>query len=577
MEARAGARVLSVALAIALFGQAPQPVGDQRLRALSMRYFAELWETDPIRATGVGVHDYDGKLPDFSAAAFAARASSIRHYLGDLAAIDPNSLGAEGSYDRRIFEANLQTSLISLQTLAAWRHDPSYYTSRLANAAYGLLARDFAPLRSREQSLLDRERLMPAALDTARANIEGVDPVTADLARRSIAGTIDFFASAVPAAVEPAAPPAFVAQFKVANDAVVAALHGYDEAMEAGPFAHPIGTYAIGPALYEKLLALQELEPIPLATYERLGQSALRQTEAEFVSTAARIDPKSSPREVAAALGTVHPSPADLLKAAANDIAALRAFVIARKILTLPADDDVQVVPTPQFSRQTTFASINVTGPLEKTASVAYFEITPAEADWSPERREEHLAFFNDYALPLISVHEVMPGHYVNFALDRHEQLSPIRRLLPSKTFAEGWAHYAEQMMVDEGWGQGDPHVRLAQLQLALQRECRYLVGLREHTEGMTVAEATRFFEEHAFMGEEPARREALRGTQDPLYGYYTLGKLELLKLRDDFKKAAGSEYSLEAFHDQLLDHGDPPIAIARKIVLGADDDGKLL
>jgi uncharacterized protein (DUF885 family) len=170
-----------------------------------------------------------------------------------------------------------------------------------------------------------------------------------------------------------------------------------------------------------------------------------------------------------------------------------------------------------------------------------------------------------------------MPGHYVNYALDHTERLSLIRRVFSSPSFSEGWAHYDEQMMVDEGWGNGDPHVRLAQLQAALQRECRYLVGLREHTAGMSVDEATKFFEENAFMAEVTARREALRGTQDPLYGYYTLGKLEILKLRTDFQKKMGSKYSLELFHDELLAHGDPPIAIARKTMLGAEDDGHLL
>ena len=237
----------------------------------------------------------------------------------------------------------------------------------------------------------------------------------------------------------------------------------------------------------------------------------------------------------------------------------------------------MKVVATPPFERSTTFASMDAPGPLEAHATQAYYNVTPVEPNWSATRKEQHLEFFNDYAFPLISAHEVMPGHYVNFALDAHEKLSLIRRLLPSPSFAEGWAHYDEQMMVDEGWGDGDPKVRLAQLLLALQRECRYLVGLREHTQNMSVEAATTFFETNAFMGEEPARREALRGTNDPLYGYYTLGKLELLKLRDDFRKAAGSHYSLQNFHDAFLAHGDPPIAIVRKIVLGADDDGKLL
>ncbi len=176
-----------------------------------------------------------------------------------------------------------------------------------------------------------------------------------------------------------------------------------------------------------------------------------------------------------------------------------------------------------------------------------------------------------------MSAHEVMPGHYVNFAIAKHERLSLIRRLLSSPSYAEGWAHYDEQMMVDEGWGNGDPKVRLAQLQGALLREARYIVGLREHTQGMSVADATKFFQVNAFVAQEPAHREALRGTQDPLYGYYTLGKLELLKLRADYRRRVGPAFNLQKFHDAYLAHGDPPIFIVRKELLGAADDGKLL
>ena len=237
----------------------------------------------------------------------------------------------------------------------------------------------------------------------------------------------------------------------------------------------------------------------------------------------------------------------------------------------------MKVVATPEFARQTTFASMNSPGPLEKVATEAYYNVTPVEPAWPADRKEQHLSFFNDYAFPIISLHEVMPGHYVNFALDKHLKLSLIRKLLASNSYAEGWAHYDEQMMVDAGWGNGDPKVRLAQLQLALQRECRYLVGLREHTQNMSIADATKFFQTNAFMAQETSHREALRGTQDPLYGYYTLGKLELLKLRDDYKAKYRSHYTLLGFHDDYLAHGDPPISILRKILLGADDDGKLL
>lgn len=573
MTLRAARALVVLLLVVPLFGQAPQPVGDQRFQALAARYFAELWQRDPIRATQEGVHEYDAELTDFSAAAFAARVAWTRRFLEALHEIDPASLGAEDSYDQRILEAYLETSLVSLQTLQPWRHDPSYYTSRLALSIYELLGAAH-PTRARDEAILQRERAMPDALDAARDNVESVDPVTAEIARSNIASTTSFFANAVPAALG-VATPALRAQIDGANAEVVAALERYSAELASGPFAHPAGTYAIGAETYAKLLALQELEPISLQAVRRAGEDALRKTESDFAAIAAHVAPGESPRSVADAMAA-HPLPRDAVAAATGDIAALRTFVADHKLLSLPSDDRVKVTLAPPFSVEGSLVSLDVPGTLEKTPGPMYLELAPAE-DTASAHSARRLALFSEFALPLVCAHEVMPGHAVNYALDRAEPLSLVRRLLPSKTFAEGWAHYAEQMIVDEGWGHGDPRVRLAQLALELQRECRYLVSLREHTSGMTVPEATRFFEDHAFLDEETARREALRGTQDPLYGYYTLGKLELLKLRTDFRKSAGAEYGLSAFHDRLLAHGDPPIAIARKEMLGADDDGKLL
>ncbi len=579
---RAVALTTMAAFAALAFGPAlaqppERPIGDGRLAAIATRYFAEVWRQDPVRATRAGVHDYDDRLPDLSADAFAQRIALARRTLTQLRDIDPATFGAEGSYDARILESSLETSLITFGTREAWRHDPSYYTNQAASGILALLSRDFAPLHERARNVVAREREIPHLLEQGAANVGAVDATTASIVAENIKGAITFFTAVVPPAVAPVKDAALVAQFKTANEAAVAALQTYLANMQSGPLAHPSGTFAIGPKLFARLLELQELDPIALQDYERAGESALAATKAEYVETAHRIDASKSPEAVAAALGAQHPAANDLLRKAAADLVALRKFVVAKKLLTLPPDDDVKVVPTPEFARQTTFASMNAPGPLEKKATEAYFNVTPVEPAWPAGRQEEHLAFFNDYAFPLVGAHEVMPGHYVNFALDKHESLTLIRRLLASSSFAEGWAHYVEQMMVDEGWGNGDPHVRLAQLQLALQRECRLLVGLREHTQGMTVAEATRFFRENAFMGEGPSYREALRGTQDPLYGYYTLGKLEILKLRDDVRAQRGARFNLGSFHDELLSHGDPPIAIVRKIMLGADDDGKLL
>jgi hypothetical protein len=569
---------LVAALALPLGAQEGRPLGDQRLDALASQYFDALWKLDPVRATEAGVHEYDDKVGDDTAQGYAERIALVRRTRTQLAAIDPTSYGAESADDAEIFAAKLDESLLRLQTRETWRHDPSVYTSQAAQAVYSLIARNFAPAKVRARNVILRERQLPALLAAGKVNLSSVDPVTVEIARRNIAGTIDFFTTVVPAAVEPLEDPASRPDFKAANEATLAALRDYQQSLEAGVLAHPSGTFAIGPKLFERMLALQELTPISLATYERVGEAALASTRAQFVATAKQIDPAKSPQEVASSLGADHPPADALLRTASDDIGKLRAFVVAHQIVTLPAgSEDVKVVPTPEFARTTTFASMNSPGPLEKTATEAYYNVTPIEPDWSAARKEQHLAFFNAYAFPIVTLHEVMPGHYVNFAIDRTERLSLIRRLLSSPSFSEGWAHYDEQMMVDEGWGNGDPHVRLAQLQLALQRECRYLVGLREHTADMTLDAATKFFEDNAFMSEETSRREALRGTQDPLYGYYTLGKLEILKLRTDFQKKMGTKYSLELFHDRLLAHGDPPLAIARKTMLGADDDGHLL
>ncbi len=516
-------------------------------------------------------------LPDLSADGFAARIAFIKRTLAELRAIDATTYGADASYDARILEGVLERDLLGLQERQTWRHDPAYYTSQASAAVYSLLTREFAPLRDRMRLAIARERLIPAMLEKTKPNITTVDPTTAKLADLNIRGTISFFETTVPLALAGVRDAGLQGQFKSANDAAIAAIRAYLTEMEAGPLAHPSGTYAIGAKLFERFLDLQELAPITLGQYEQVGSSALAQTRIAFVDAAKAIDPTKSPADVAASLGAKHPTAETLMKTASDGLVALRRFVIAHNIITLPPDYDIEVVATPEFERQTSFASMDAPGPLEKVATKAYYNVTPVDSSWTAKQKEDHLAFFNDYAFPIVSLHEVMPGHYVNFALEKHEKLSLIRRIEGSVSFEEGWAHYDEQMMVDQGLGGGDPHVRLAQLQLALQRECRFLVGLREHTQNLSVEDATKFFEDNAFMAEGPARREALRGTQDPLYGYYTLGKLEILKLRDDYKAKLGSKYTLQGFHDALLAHGDPPIAIVRRIMLGVDDDGKLL
>lgn len=551
--------------------------GDAALNALAQSYFAQTWQDNPGQATGLGIHTYDTRLGSFSANAYVQRIAGTERFLSALHQIDRTRLSRETSYDYLIFEGRLKSNLLSLQTEQGWRHHPSQYTSAASGSVFSLIKREFAPLDVRMRDVVAREEQIPVMLQDAAANITTVDETTAQIEREDIKGAAVFFTSVVPSAFSGVTDTALQTRFRNANQAAVDAVKNFERTMDAGPFAHPSGTYAIGPRVFEQRLSLQELTPIPLDQYERVGLAALAETKAQFIAVAKKIDPRKTPQEVATAIGADHPTAEELLPTAQRDLDQLRQFVIAHHIVTLPPEYNIRVVPTPVFARQTTFASMDSPGPLERVATQAYYNVTPVEPTWSPERKEGHLSFFNNYYRPIVSAHEVMPGHYVNFAIAKHERLSLIRRLLSSPSYAEGWAHYDEQMMVDEGWGNGDPKVRLGQLQGALLREARYIVGLREHTQGMNVAQATKFFQDNAFVAQEPAHREALRGTQDPLYGYYTLGKLELLKLRADYHRRVGPAFTLQKFHDAYLAHGDPPIFIVRKELLGAADDGKLL
>jgi uncharacterized protein (DUF885 family) len=294
-------------------------------------------------------------------------------------------------------------------------------------------------------------------------------------------------------------------------------------------------------------------------------------------ATAKRIDPHATTEQVLARLYKVHPTSAGLMAAAQADLVRLRAFIVAHRIIDLPPDADIKVTETPEFLRATTEASMDSPGPLERVATRAFYNVTPVNQHDPPKVQAQYLEAFNDFERPIISAHEVYPGHFVNFAIAKHLPLTLSEKLLSANSFVEGWAHYDEQMMVDEGWGNGDPRVKIMQLREAIWRNARYVAGVKMHTQGMTVPQAIAFFRTQAFLDPASARAEAKRGTQDATYGYYTLGKLEILKLRADYKKKLGSAYTLARFHHDFLQYGDPAIPLLRPLLLGADDDGKIL
>jgi uncharacterized protein (DUF885 family) len=572
-------RLLSAALAAVLLGAAPVPgsgagSADAQYVALAHDYYYSGFKLNPIAATQVGVHTYDAELGDYSAAAMAADVARDKAFLSKLAAIDRSKLSPEVKIDAQLLENTLSDDLLQTATLEQWRHNPDMYTQIASGAVFTIMEREYAPLSRRITYAISRERQIPAMLAAAEKNITTVDPVTQRIAAEDAAGSVSFFTQSVPEAFAAEKSAALQAQLKTANAGAAKAVTAYAAWIKK---LKPSGTFAIGKAAYEKRLQYEDGLNMPVDAYLAVGQAALDRTRAQFISVAKTIDPNASPLHVYLSITKVHPAPGALHAKAQSDLVKLRAFVEAKHLVSLPADANIKAIDTPAFERATTEAAEDSAGPLETVATQAYYYVTPVDPAWSAKQKNEFLAEFNDYEFPIISAHEVYPGHFTNFSIDKHLKLSLTRMLSTTSEFAEGWAHYDEQMMVDEGWGNGDPKVRLAQLDEALLRECRYVVGVKLHTQGMTIPQAEKLFTDECFQTPQIAAGETLRGTQDPMYGYYTLGKLMILKLRSDYKKKLGDEFTLEKFHDALLAHGDPPIPYLRPLLLGASDDGKPL
>lgn len=571
-------RIAAFACALALLGATPGPGTtadtDAQYSALAQAYFNDNFRLNPIDATQVGVHDYDDQVGDFSAAGVAAEIAMDRRYLTGLQGINRSQLSPSVALDATLLEYALRDDLLLTETLAQWRHNPDGYVQAASGAVFSVMSKDYAPLSNRMEFAIARERLIPGILRAAEANITTVDPVTQQIAAEDAAGSVDFFKTSVPLAFADVNDPTLQSELKTANDAAAAAMSAYSTWIKS---LKPSGTFAIGTEAYRKRLLYEDGLDMPLDQYLEVGEKALAATREQFIATAKKIDPHATPLQVYLSISRVHPPPDQLLSTAQRDLGLLRAFIESKQLVTLPPNANIKVIETPAFERSTTSAAEDSPGPLETVAAQAYYYVTPVDPSWSSKQKEDFLAQFNDFEFPIISAHEVYPGHFTNFSIDRNLDLSLTRKLSVSSEFAEGWAHYSEQMMVDEGWGNGDPRVRLAQLDEALLRECRYVVGVKLHTQGMTLEQAEHLFTSRCFQTPQVAVEESLRGTQDPMYGYYTLGKLMILKLRSDYKKKLGSAFTLQKFHDELLSRGDPPLPLLRPFILGTSDDGKPL
>ena len=555
---------------------------NQAFDALAERAIREHWEFAPTAGSRIGRHEYDGRLPDFSGSRIGRRVEELHRTLAQLSAIpedDADGADRQARTDRLsrgLLEMFLRRELFNLEEMRTLHNNPQRQVGYIGVGSY--VQRDYAPLPDRLRSATAILQDVPdflAILDNLTEPELG-EPVR-DMAVEAYRGMASFYRTGLAAASAECAraAPDVAAEFDMVRETAAVAVAAFAQRLQDRQ-ARP--DFAIGRGLYSRMLQVGEGVDTPLSDVLSIGQANLEQNLRRLDEAAALVAPGKSVREAVAQVAANHPTAEALIPETQNMLEDIRQALIDHDIISVPSEERCQVTETPSYMRYA-FAAMDSPGGLEEVATDAFYYVTPVEPDWTPRQQEEWLTNFNYHTLKVISVHEVYPGHYVHNLHNRYDN-SGNRRVLPlinrvatSYAFTEGWAHYTEEMMLETEYGRDDPALWLTQLLEALVRNCRYLCSLGMHTQGMTVEEATQFFQAHAYMEEHPARREALRGTFDPGYLNYTLGKLMLLKLRQDWRREEGSTYSLRRFHDTAVSWGAPPVPLLRHAMLNEPGD----
>jgi uncharacterized protein (DUF885 family) len=543
---------------------------DAAFTAAAHDYLEDLYRRQPTQATYLGIHKYDDELESYSRQGVAETVAASRQFRERIAAIDPASLSADNQLDRVQVLHAIDSRLLTLEVVRPWARDADTYSSGVTNTAYIMIKRAFAPAEERLRRLIAREKAMPAALAEARTNLENPPRIYTQIAIDQLDGNRSFFQAAVPEAFKDVKDKALLAEFKTANDAVIAALADYKKWLQSDLLERSKGEFAFGEDTYRKKLAADEMIVVPLDQLLATAERDLKKNQALFAEAAKRIDPKRTPQQVLAVVEADHPPADKLLSTTQAELEAIGRFMADRHIVTVPKAAPARVQETPPFLRATTTASMDTPGPFETVANEAYYSMTLPDPKGSAKDTND---FMRQWYYPLItnvSVHEVWPGHYLQFLYAR-EFPSDVRKVLGAASNSEGWAHYCEEMVIDEGFHADDPRYRLAQVQDALLRDARFIVGIRMHTRGMTMAQAEEFFVKEGYQPPQTARSETKRGTSDATYGYYTMGKLMIQKLRDDYKAKMGAQYSLQGFHDAFIKLGPLPLPLIRKAMLGEE------
>jgi len=541
---------------------------DATLDAAVAAFIQGMFEHSPVFAANAGKHEYDGKLPDYSPAGLKATADWLHGQRDRFAAFADDQLDAEGRFHRDYALAVIDGQLFWLEQSGFPYSNPAFYTGDLSPSMY--LTRPYAPLPERMAAFVRYEEALPKALAQVKANLKLPLPSTyIDLGVNSFGGFASFFKKDVPGIFAEVKDPALQARFKTANASAIKASQELADWLKAQK-PHATQDFALGADKFAAMLKATELVDVPLDRLKAIGEADLKRNLAALGKACEQFAPGKSLADCVAKEAADKPT-GGAVEGARAQLAGLRQFILDKHIATIPGPEQAKVEEAPPFNRWN-FAYIEIPGPYEKNLPSVYY-IAPPDPSWSKADQAAYVP--GKAALLFVSAHEVWPGHFLQF-LHANRANWIFGQLFVGYAYAEGWAHYAEEMMFDQGIDGATPEVHVGQLTNALLRDVRYLSAIGLHTGGMSVAQSEQMFREQAFQDPGSARQQAARGTYDPAYLNYTLGKLMIMQLRQDWMAKHPGPDALQAFHDQFLSYGGPPIPLVRAQMLGGPVEAKL-
>jgi uncharacterized protein (DUF885 family) len=534
-----------------------------------------LHETHPTHATLDGVHTHDDLLEDVSRHAIDSEARALAGYLRRLDEINRDALTPIEKLEHRMLTSHLQGRMLELEAVRTWERNPQFYSDLLASSLAGQTLFTHAPAAERARRVLSKLRQTPRLIQAARDNIKEPPGIFVKVGIETMRGALKFIDEELPRAFADVDDLHLLGDLADAQIEASHAVGAYVQYLEEEAAPKARASFRLGRDKFEQKLRLEEGVTIPIDRLLLIAERELHATQEAFRSLAGKMN-GGDPIEAWVKTKAQHPKPGELVTVGREQLDELATFLERQSLVTLPPGEPIAVAPTPDFYRWS-FASMWTPGPFETKPTRAYYYLTDVDPSWSPDRQDEHLRDYNYPTLWSISIHEVYPGHFLHYQhLRRVESKARKSILFAPASFVEGWAHYCEQMMIEAGFGRRDYGIALGQLAESLIRLVRFIVCIKLHAEDMSVEQGVRYFREEAFMEEGSARREAERGTFDPTYLVYTVGKLMLLKLRQDVKQQQGKSFSLRTFHDTLLAQGTAPFWLHRQLMIG-DDSSDLL